>query len=96
MQREAAGPAPIRSFVAVLLPDAVRERIHATASSLRERAPGVAWVRADNLHLTLRFLGGVEPALLAPVGAAGSGLTVTVTLAQLALRQVVVVSRARA
>ena len=74
MPREAAGPAPIRSFVAVLLPDAVRERIHATASSLRERAPGVAWVRADNLHLTLRFLGGVEPAALGVVGAALEGI----------------------
>jgi 2'-5' RNA ligase len=67
MPREAAGPAPIRSFVAVLLPDAVRERIHATASSLRGRAPGVAWVRADNLHLTLRFLGDQTEEQLADV-----------------------------
>jgi 2'-5' RNA ligase len=48
---------PIRSFVAVLLPDAVRTRLAATIAELRPRAPGLAWARAENLHLTLRFLG---------------------------------------
>jgi 2'-5' RNA ligase len=55
---------PVRGFVAVLLPDGVRARLAATAAELRARAPGLAWVRADNLHLTLRFLGEVEPAAL--------------------------------
>jgi 2'-5' RNA ligase len=54
----------VRGFVAVLLPDGVRARLAATATELRARAPGLAWVRADNLHLTLRFLGEVEPAAL--------------------------------
>jgi 2'-5' RNA ligase len=57
----------VRGFVAVLLPDDVRARLAATAAELRARAPGLAWVRADNLHLTLRFLGGVEPAMLEKV-----------------------------
>jgi RNA 2',3'-cyclic 3'-phosphodiesterase len=60
----------IRAFVAVLLPEAVRDRIHATAAGLRARAPTVAWVRADNLHLTLRFLGEVEPTALAVIDGA--------------------------
>jgi 2'-5' RNA ligase len=55
---------PVRGFVAVLLPDGVRARLAATAAELRARAPGLAWVRVDNLHLTLRFLGEVEPAAL--------------------------------
>ena len=50
---------PVRGFVAVLLPDGVRSRLAATAAELRARAPGLAWVRAENLHLTLRFLGDV-------------------------------------
>ena len=56
---------PVRSFVAVLLPDGVRARLAATVAEIRPKAPTLAWVRADNLHLTLRFLGAVEPAALA-------------------------------
>ena len=33
-------------------------------AELRAAGAAVAWVRADNLHLTLRFLGEVEPAAL--------------------------------
>jgi 2'-5' RNA ligase len=58
---------PVRSFVAVLLPDGVRARLAATVAEIRPEAPALAWVKADNLHLTLRFLGGVEPAALARV-----------------------------
>ena len=47
----------VRGFVAVLLPDDVRARLAAAAAELRARAPGLAWVRAENLHVTLRFLG---------------------------------------
>ena len=54
----------VRAFVAVLLPEDVRARLAAAAAELRARAPGLAWVRADNLHLTLRFLGEVEPVTL--------------------------------
>ena len=55
---------PIRGFVAVLLPDDVRSRLAATVAETTARAPTLAWVRAENLHLTLRFLGAVEPAAL--------------------------------
>src|SRR5262245_3926353 len=54
----------IRAFVAVLLPDDVRARLAATADELRARAPRLSWVRAENLHLTLRFLGEVDPVTL--------------------------------
>lgn len=54
----------MRSFLAVLLPDDVRRRLDAAATGLRRQAPAVAWVRADNLHLTLRFLGSVDETTL--------------------------------
>jgi RNA 2',3'-cyclic 3'-phosphodiesterase len=57
--------ASVRCFVAVLLPERVRAGLAAVGDELRERTRGLSWVRADNLHLTLRFLGEVEPVLLA-------------------------------
>jgi 2'-5' RNA ligase len=62
-----AGPVPeagdrVRSFVAVLLPDGLRARVEAAAAALRRRASGVSWVRVENLHLTLRFLGAIDEA----------------------------------
>src|SRR5439155_10607209 len=57
-------PAGIRSFLAVLLPDAVRARIDAAAAEVRRQAPRVSWVRAENLHVTIRFLGSVDEATL--------------------------------
>lgn len=51
----------------MLLPEALRARIDEAAAPLRERAPGVSWVRAENFHLTLRFLGAIEEATIGRV-----------------------------
>ncbi|OLC78745.1 MAG: 2'-5' RNA ligase [Gemmatimonadetes bacterium 13_1_40CM_4_69_8] len=68
----------MRLFVALNLPPAVREAVWAAAAPLRELQLPVNWVRADGVHLTLKFLGEVsdeqEPELLAALAqAAGSG-----------------------
>lgn len=57
----------VRSFVAVLLPDRVRAGLAAVSAELRGQTRGLSWVRAANLHLTLRFLGEIEPRMLEPV-----------------------------
>ncbi len=60
--REGEGDA-IRAFFAVEIGAAAREAAAAAARTLRA-APGggeVRWVRAENLHVTLRFLGDVAP-----------------------------------
>ena len=53
-----------RLFVALSLPDTVRDIV----AQLAEPLPGVNWTRPEQLHVTLRFLGGVEderiPALI--------------------------------
>jgi 2'-5' RNA ligase len=54
----------VRSFLAVLLPEPVRGAIDEVAGILRQAGAPVAWVRAENLHLTLRFLGAVDEARL--------------------------------
>ncbi len=49
----------IRLFVGLELPDAVRRRLAATAGGI----PGARWVPEENLHLTLRFIGGIDEGL---------------------------------
>jgi nicotinamide-nucleotide amidase len=60
-----AGPeGAIRAFIAIELDDAVRRAAAEVARALREHpgGDGVRWVRPENLHVTLRFLGDIESA----------------------------------
>jgi 2'-5' RNA ligase len=61
----------IRAFFAIELGEAARRAAAELAAVLRERPGGdaVRWVRQENLHVTLRFLGDVEPARVASLGA---------------------------
>jgi 2'-5' RNA ligase len=77
--------ATVRLFIAINLPDDVRQRIHAAAEPLRRAAPDVAWTPVERLHLTLRFLGERpdgerEPlaAMLAEVGERHAPLALTI------------------
>lgn len=56
----AAGPARARLFVAVELPAELRASLEARAHALRDAQPGLRAIRADAIHLTLKFLGPVE------------------------------------
>lgn len=56
--------------MALLLDPAVRAALGAAIEGLRPAARGVAWVAPDNLHLTLKFLGGVDADRLGDVLAA--------------------------
>lgn len=63
------GGGAIRAFFAIELGDAARRAAAELARWLRE-APGgegVRWVRPEALHVTLRFLGDVDPARAAPL-----------------------------
>jgi 2'-5' RNA ligase len=56
----------LRSFVAVEIPAAIRAAIARSTDGLQKSLPRplVRWVAAQNLHLTLKFLGDVSPANL--------------------------------
>jgi RNA 2',3'-cyclic 3'-phosphodiesterase len=51
---------PLRSFVALNLPEAERFGLHEAARPIREAVGAAAWVAPGNLHLTLKFLGDVD------------------------------------
>ncbi|HKA14158.1 MAG TPA: RNA 2',3'-cyclic phosphodiesterase [Myxococcota bacterium] len=72
--------ANLRLFFALELGAAARARAARIAAALREHTGGrdVRWVREESLHVTLRFLGSVDPARVADlareVGAATRGV----------------------
>jgi RNA 2',3'-cyclic 3'-phosphodiesterase len=47
----------VRLFVALEIPPVVRENLAAMIRNLRALAPQPKWVRAENLHVTLKFIG---------------------------------------
>jgi 2'-5' RNA ligase len=53
------GDALVRAFVAVELPDAVRDALRKCVRKLERAGGRVRWTKPANLHLTLRFLGDV-------------------------------------
>ena len=59
----------VRTFVAIPLPDPVRDALAALRSSAPPGAP-VRWVAPRSMHLTLKFLGEIEPDALEAVKAA--------------------------
>ena len=61
----------LRLFVALELPDSMKEALAETMDELRSRgATPLRWVRPEGIHLTLKFLGNVSPARLPNVEAA--------------------------
>ena len=66
----------IRAFVAVGLADSARDRLAAYLSTCREMAPAFRWVTPESLHLTVGFLGRVEPGPLDSLAAALRALAV--------------------
>ncbi len=68
----------MRLFAAVEVPDEVRSRLADGIAGLRRRLPPARWVRAETIHLTLKFIGerpdGFAQELDAAAAAAVAGL----------------------
>jgi RNA 2',3'-cyclic 3'-phosphodiesterase len=56
-----------RTFIAIDPGKAVRDRLILLQENLARTGAGVKWVEADNLHLTLLFLGEVDQRDLPPI-----------------------------
>ena len=55
---------PLRLFVAIEIPDAVKDAVEAAFAPWREAFPKARWVPRENMHVTLKFLGRTWPRLV--------------------------------
>jgi len=60
----------VRLFLAVDLADREKGDLYRLQQRLRPHLEGVRWVPPENMHLTLKFLGETDPALLPGIAAA--------------------------
>ncbi len=69
-----------RTFCAVELPDGVKSRVAEYIESLRSEFPHVraSWEKPEKLHLTLKFLGEIEPSRVEDLSGAASRAAVGV------------------
>ena len=51
----------IRTFICFELPGTVHNQIQSIQEQLKPKHDGVRWVNPENIHLTLAFLGHIEP-----------------------------------
>ncbi len=68
-----------RVFVAVRLPAFLAEKIASVQGALDRALADVKWVETENLHLTLRFFGELDPGAMARVAAAVTTVTAATT-----------------
>ena len=52
----------IRSFIAIDFPEETRKALEDIQRALKQCGAGVRWVRPSSIHLTLKFLGNIQPA----------------------------------
>lgn len=57
----------IRTFIALPIPDDVREALSAAITELKSRNPSIKWVNPDKIHLTIKFLGDIAEDLIKPI-----------------------------
>jgi RNA 2',3'-cyclic 3'-phosphodiesterase len=55
-------PDTIRTFIAVEIPDNITSAIRELQQGLKDYGVDIRWIRPENIHLTLKFLGDVRAA----------------------------------
>ncbi len=60
MGRTGTTASSLRLFVAVTLPAEIRDQLAEVQGRLRAAQADVGWVRPENIHLTLKFLGEID------------------------------------
>src|SRR3972149_4562543 len=75
----------MRAFVAIALEAAARREIAAAEQAVRAGGGAAGWVREENLHLTVAFLGNIDEALVPTVDRRLAPLARSMPQQQLAL-----------
>ena len=57
----------IRSFIAIELPQEIRDTLAAIQGQLKPSQAKMRWVNPNGIHLTLKFLGNIHPAQVAEI-----------------------------
>jgi 2'-5' RNA ligase len=61
-------PGMLRAFVAVEMPGPMRKALEEVQSSLKQLKIRARWVRPENIHLTLKFLGNIPAGHVPSIG----------------------------
>ena len=54
----------IRTFIAIKIPTGVKSDIKNWQDKLKDIVTGIKWVKSDNIHITLKFLGNIEEKMI--------------------------------
>jgi len=65
----------IRCFAAIEIPNDIKQEIDLYVQNLKEIAPEIKWVKARSLHITIKFLGEIEPDLCDSVKTSLDGIS---------------------
>jgi 2'-5' RNA ligase len=78
----------IRTFIALELPPAVTSLLHKVQQELKRLKIRARWVRPENIHLTLKFLGDINPDHIDKIGAAMAGAAIEFPPVTLTVREI--------
>ncbi|MFC1563876.1 RNA 2',3'-cyclic phosphodiesterase [candidate division KSB1 bacterium] len=54
----------IRTFIAVKIPSVIQQVISDFQKSVSEEIPGIRWIKPENIHITLKFIGEIKEELV--------------------------------
>ena len=64
----------MRVFLALELPGTIKEYLLTVTKTMSQRVSGVKWVKAEGLHVTLKFFGEIEEKKVQEIGEALQGI----------------------
>ena len=67
---------PIRCFIAIKIPETIQNQLARIQGTLQKQIQKASWVKPGNIHLTLKFLGDVDPKDLESIGEAIEGVAI--------------------